>query len=207
MLRDVRLTLRPGEWRLLCGDNGSGKTTLSRLMMGLLEPPKGKVFWQGRDASRLSIYDLAGEIGYIFQQPEQQFVASTVLDELLYSPRAQLRLRPRDPVPEPLRLRAMRMLAAIGLDGKTGESPYLLSGGEKRLLSAAAGMICPKKLYILDEPTAGIDYNGVGMLTGLCREALDEGAALIMITHEPELFAGNPLRRWSIAEGRLREEA
>jgi len=203
VLRDIRLTLYPGEWRLLCGDNGSGKTTLSRLLMGLLRPPKGTVFWQGQDTARRTLYDLASEIGYVFQQPEQQFVASTVLDELLYSPRAELGLRPRDPVPEEVRQRAERMLEAIGLSGKMNESPYYLSGGEKRLLSAASVMICPKKLYILDEPTAGIDYIGVRLLTALCREALDQGAALIMITHEPELFEGRPIQRWRIAEGQI----
>ncbi|MFL0556613.1 ABC transporter ATP-binding protein [Paenibacillus barengoltzii] len=203
VLRDIRLTLYPGEWRLLCGDNGSGKTTLSRLLMGLLRPPKGTVFWQGQDTARRTLYDLASEIGYVFQQPEQQFVASTVLDELLYSPRAELGLRPRDPVPEEVRQRAERMLEAIGLSGKMNESPYYLSGGEKRLLSAASVMICPKKLYILDEPTAGIDYIGVRLLTALCREALDQGAALIMITHEPELFEGQPIQRWRIAEGQI----
>lgn len=206
VLRDVRLTLYPGDWRLLCGDNGSGKTTLSRLLMGLLPPPKGTVFWQGRDTARRTLYDRASEIGYVFQQPEQQFVASTVWDELLYSPRAELRLRPQDPVPKELRQRAERMLEAIGLAGKTGESPYWLSGGEKRLLSAASVMICPKRLYILDEPTAGIDYGGVRLLTNLCREALGEGAALIMITHEPELFEGEPVKRWRMAEGLLRDE-
>lgn len=203
VLRDVSLTLYPGEWRLLCGDNGSGKTTLSRLLMGLLRPPKGTVFWQGKDTARRTLYDLASEIGYVFQQPEQQFVASTVLDELLYSPRAELGLRPRDPVPEEVRQRAERMLEAIGLSGKTGDSPYWLSGGEKRLLSAASVMICPKRLYILDEPTAGIDYSGVRLLTALCREALDQGAALIMITHEPELFEGQPIQRWRIGEGQI----
>ncbi|SMF13400.1 ABC transporter ATP-binding protein [Paenibacillus barengoltzii] len=203
VLRDIRLTLYPGEWRLLCGDNGSGKTTLSRLLMGLLRPPKGTVFWQGQDTARRTLYDLASEIGYVFQQPEQQFVASTVLDELLYSPRAELGLRPRDPVPEEVRQRAERMLEAIGLSGKMNESPYYLSGGEKRLLSAASVMICPKKLYILDEPTAGIDYIGVRLLTALCREALDQGAALIMITHEPELFEDQPIQRWRIAEGQI----
>ncbi|MCT2197268.1 energy-coupling factor ABC transporter ATP-binding protein, partial [Paenibacillus sp. p3-SID1389] len=206
VLRDVSLTLYPGEWRLLCGDNGSGKTTLSRLLMGLLRPPKGTVFWQGKDTARRTLYDLASEIGYVFQQPEQQFVASTVLDELLYSPRAELGLRPRDPVPEEWRQRAERMLEAIGLSGKTGDSPYWLSGGEKRLLSAASVMICPKRLYILDEPTAGIDYSGVRLLTALCREALDQGAALIMITHEPELFEGQRVKRWRIAEGQLQDE-
>ncbi|WP_458476087.1 ABC transporter ATP-binding protein [Paenibacillus sp. TH7-28] len=203
VLSGVDLTLGPGEWRLLCGENGSGKTTLSRLLMGLLRPPKGAVFWRGKDAARLSLYKLAADIGYVFQQPEQQFVAATVWDELLYGPRCQLRLKKRDPLPEALNRRALELLETIGLQNKPGVSPYLLSGGEKRLLSIAASMISPKKLYILDEPTAGIDYNGVRMLIALCRQALAGGASLIVITHEPELFAGNPVGQWSMREGRL----
>lgn len=203
VLTGIDLTLGPGEWRLLCGENGSGKTTLSRLLMGLLRPPKGAVFWQGKDAARLSLYKLASDIGYVFQQPEQQFVAATVWDELLYGPRCQLRLRKRDPLPEELRQRALELLETIGLRDKADVSPYLLSGGEKRLLSIAASMISPKKLYILDEPTAGIDYNGVRMLIALCCQALTGGASLIVITHEPGLFAGNPVRQWSMREGRL----
>ncbi|WP_178075842.1 ABC transporter ATP-binding protein [Paenibacillus oralis] len=203
VLSGVDLKLDSGEWRLLCGENGSGKTTLSRLLMGLLCPPKGAVFWRGKDAARLSLYKLAADIGYVFQQPEQQFVAATVWDELLYGPRCQLRLRKREPLPEELRQSALKLLETIGLQDKPGVSPYLLSGGEKRLLSIAASMISPKKLYILDEPTAGIDYNGVRMLIALCRQALAGGASLIVITHEPELFAGNPARQWSMREGRL----
>ncbi|GBK64942.1 ABC transporter ATP-binding protein [Paenibacillus macerans] len=203
VLTGIDLTLGPGEWRLLCGENGSGKTSLSRLLMGLLRPPKGAVFWQGKDAARLSLYKLAADIGYVFQQPEQQFVAATVWDELLYGPRCQLRLRKRDPLPEELRQRALELLETIGLRDKADVSPYLLSGGEKRLLSIAASMISPKKLYILDEPTAGIDYNGVRMLIALCRQALTGGASLIVITHEPGLFAGNPVHQWSMCEGRL----
>lgn len=198
VLRKVELSLQPGEWRLLCGENGSGKTTLSRLIMGLIRPPKGTVFWRGQDIYGLSLYRLASDIGYIFQQPEQQFVAHTVMDELLYGPRSELRLRPSDPLPEDLQLRARQMLKAIGLSEKTELSPYLLSGGEKRLLSVAAAMISPKQLFILDEPTAGIDYNGLRMLIRLCSDAAAAGASLIVITHEPDLFTGTPAQRWSM---------
>ncbi|MFD1177436.1 ABC transporter ATP-binding protein [Paenibacillus puldeungensis] len=198
VLRNVELSLQPGEWRLLCGENGSGKTTLSRLIMGLIRPPKGTVFWRGQDISSLSLYRLASDIGYIFQQPEQQFVAHTVMDELLYGPRSEFRLRPADPLPEDLQLRACQMLEAIGLSEKTELSPYLLSGGEKRLLSVAAAMISPKQLYILDEPTAGIDYNGLRILIRLCSDAVAAGASLIVITHEPNLFAGTPAERWNM---------
>ncbi|MNJ28860.1 putative HMP/thiamine import ATP-binding protein YkoD [compost metagenome] len=204
VLHDVSLTLRAGEWRLLCGENGSGKTTLSRLLMGLLLPPRGTIWWQGKDAAKLTLYRLAEDIGYVFQQPEHQFVAATVMEELLYGPRFQLSLSPGESVPEHISQRAQEMLQSIGLAGRDNDSPYLLSGGEKRLLSAAAAMMLPKKLYILDEPTAGADYGGARALAALCRRAVSEGAAVIIITHEPECFAGEAVSIWMMEQGRLR---
>ncbi len=171
--------------------------------MGLLSPPRGTVWWEGKDASKLKLYDLAAEIGYVFQQPEHQFVADTVLEELLYGPRFQLRLKPGEPLPQGVSLRAEELLKGIGLAGRAQDSPYLLSGGEKRLLSAAAAMMLPKKLYILDEPTAGADYKGAGALAALCRRAVAEGASIMIITHEPECFAGEDLSIWTMDQGRL----
>ncbi|TYA11658.1 ATP-binding cassette domain-containing protein [Paenibacillus faecis] len=204
-LRDVSMRICPGEWHILRGENGSGKTTLSRLILGLLPAPAGAVFWQGRDASRLSVYDLAAEIGYVFQHPEQQFVAAKVLDELLFGPRRALRLRAKEPTPEPLLRQAAELLRQIGLAGRESESPYVLSGGEKRLLSAAAGLMSGKRLIVLDEPTAGTDYAGARLLSRLCREAVAQGKSILMITHEPEFFAGEPTRIWTMEKGRLRE--
>lgn len=203
VLKNISLSLHPGEWKLLCGENGSGKTTLSRLFMGLLGPPKGKVWWQGQDIARLSLPEIAQDIGYVFQQPEHQFVANTVMEELLFGPRAVQGLGPRERTPEPMLERAKALLAIAGLQGREHISPYMLSGGEKRLLSVAAAMIVPKKLYILDEPTAGTDLYGTAKLATLCREAIASGAALVMITHEPELFAGEKAAIWRMNQGSL----
>lgn len=207
VLKNISLSLHAGEWKLLCGENGSGKTTLSRLFMGLLNPPKGKVWWQGQDIARLSLPEIAQDIGYVFQQPEHQFVANTVLGELLFGPRAVQGLGPRERTPEPMLERAKALLAIAGLQGKENISPYMLSGGEKRLLSVAAAMIVPKKLYILDEPTAGTDLHGAAKLAALCREAVASGAALVMITHEPELFAGEKAAIWRMNQGSLETES
>lgn len=205
VLKDVHMQIREGEWHILRGDNGSGKTTLSRLMLGLLPAPPGAVFWRGRDASRSSLYELAEDIGYVFQHPEQQFVASTVLDELLYGPRCALKLRAKEATPEPLLLKAKEMLRMIGLEGREQASPYVLGGGEKRLLSAAAGFMTGKRLILLDEPTAGTDYAGARLLSALCRKAVSEGTAILMITHEPDFFAGEQTKIWTLAGGKLRE--
>jgi energy-coupling factor transport system ATP-binding protein len=201
IFKDVNVQLEQGQWVMLRGENGAGKTTLSKLLTGLLRVPKGQMFWQGRDMSKWRLYDFAKEIGYVFQQPEQQFIANTVQEELLYSPRSVIGLSPKEATPQHLMLRFEKMLNEIGLVEKQLISPFLLSGGEKRLLSVAASMIVPRKLYILDEPTAGLDYIGVLRLIGLCRQALAEGAAIIMITHEPHLFIEEQVMEWCITNG------
>lgn len=203
IFKNVNVQLEQGQWVMLRGENGAGKTTLSKLLTGLLRVPKGQMFWQGKDMGKWSLYDFSQQIGYVFQQPEQQFVAHTVRDELLYSPRSLIGLSPKDDTPDYLLHRLEEILTDIGLAEKQDISPFLLSGGEKRLLSVAGSMIVSRKLYILDEPTAGLDYIGVLKLIRLCRQAIAMGAAIIMITHEPRLFSEEQIIEWHVADGKI----
>lgn len=202
-LAGVSLALAPGERAVLLGENGSGKSTLGKLLMGLLPAPKGCMWWEGQDMAKLPIHQLAAGIGYVFQQPEHQFAAATVWDECLYSVRIKLGLRAGEPIPAVYEERAQRLLTAARLNHRLDASPYLLSGGEKRLLSVAAQFILPKKLYILDEPTAGTDYEGASILLRMCVEQADQGAAFLIITHDmqfAESFASHAL---CMEEGQL----
>ncbi|MGM1047079.1 MAG: ATP-binding cassette domain-containing protein [Bacillota bacterium] len=186
-LRDVHFCLHSGEWALLTGVNGSGKTTLSRLLMGLLLAPKGCITWQGEDTAGVPVYRMAEKIGYVFQQPEHTFTAPTVWEELTYSLHGGLPQARRPELTADEKRRADDLLRTAGLHHKNDVSPYLLSGGEKRLLSVISQLIVPKELYILDEPTSGMDYAGIARLITLCRSTCNQGAALLMITHDPEL--------------------
>ncbi|MBB3130397.1 energy-coupling factor transport system ATP-binding protein [Paenibacillus rhizosphaerae] len=187
-LRDVSFAMHPGAWGMLTGENGSGKTTLTRLLMGLLPVPARSVYWKGRDVSGMPVHQLARDIGYVFQQPEHQFVEHTVWDELVYSLRIRSGWRRRQTELTPEQTEAAEaLLAAAGLSGRRQDSPYLLSQGEKKLLSVIGQLIQPKALYILDEPTSGIDYRAAQRLLKLCRGAAAQGAALLMITHDPRL--------------------
>lgn len=187
-LRDVSFAMHSGAWGMLTGENGSGKTTLTRLLMGLLPVPSRSVYWKGRDVSGMPVHQLAGDIGYVFQQPEHQFVEHTVWDELVYGLRVRSGWRRRQAELTPEQTEAAEvLLAAAGLSGRRQDSPYLLSQGEKKLLSVIGQLIQPKALYILDEPTSGIDYRAAQRLLKLCRGAADRGAVLLMITHDPRL--------------------
>lgn len=205
-LKGVSLALAAGERAVLLGENGSGKTTLGKLLMGLLPAPMECMWWQEQDMAKLPIHQLAAGIGYVFQQPEHQFAAATVWEECLYNVRAKLGLRTGEPIPAAYEERARSLLTAARLDHRLDASPYLLSGGEKKLLSVAAQFILPKKLYILDEPTAGTDYEGVDMLLRMCAEQSAEGAAFLIITHDmqvAESFASHVLY---MEEGHLEAE-
>ncbi|MDR0268550.1 ABC transporter ATP-binding protein [Paenibacillus sp.] len=187
-LHETSFAMKPGEWGIITGENGSGKTTLTRLLMGLLPVPPEAVFWEGQDIARWRVQQRAAKIGYVFQQPEYQFVAHTVWDELVYGlGQKKGRIRELDSAE---REAAETLLRTAGLVDRRGVSPYLLSQGEKKLLSIIAQFIHPKALYILDEPTSGIDYGAADKVLRLCREKAAAGAGVLMITHDPALVEG-----------------
>lgn len=178
-VRDVDLAVGAGERVALVGPNGGGKSTLGRLLVGLLRPSTGRVSLGGDRPDRLSPAVLARRAGYLFQDPEQQFLAGSVLDEVM------LGLRPDE------RTRTEPLLAALGLplDLFGARSPYELSGGEQRRLSLACVLVRRPGLLVLDEPTFGQDRTTYrGLLDALHRH-LDAGTAVIVATHDERLVA------------------
>ncbi|WP_438347662.1 ABC transporter ATP-binding protein [Paenibacillus sp. FA6] len=182
-LQAINFIMQPGEWGMLVGENGSGKSTLSRLLMGLLPVPRNKVFWRGQDMAALSVAERAEEIGYVFQQPEHQFVAHSVWDEVSYAYKSKRHKRSAMTVEEVESVE--QILESAGLVDRRHDSPYLLSQGEKKILSVISQFVLPKKLVILDEPTSGIDYAAAERILRICRERSQQGTALLMITHDP----------------------
>ncbi|WP_211748365.1 ABC transporter ATP-binding protein [Paenibacillus sp. Marseille-Q4541] len=204
-LQEVNGTLSAGQWTVLTGDNGSGKTTLSRLLMGLLPVPKGALFLVGKELARYDASDLSSKIGYVFQQPEHQFVASTVWEECTYDIRASLASRENTDIPPEWKSKVEELLKLAGLSHKKEASPYSLGGGEKRLLSVITQFLLDKSIYVLDEPSAGMDYIGMEILTGLCQLQLSKGAAILMITHDPHYFLPYADQHWELDRGILKK--
>lgn len=187
-LRDIDAKIDPGDWVLLTGENGSGKTTLSRLIMGLLPAPAGSIRWQGQETKGMAVYRRAELIGYVFQQPEYMFTAPNVWEELIYSLHGGMSAKKRPELTAGQQQRARFLLEMAGLTDRLQMSPYLLSQGEKRLLSIISQLMLERPLYILDEPTSGMDYAAIDKVTELCRYVIGEGSAVLMITHDPELM-------------------
>jgi energy-coupling factor transporter ATP-binding protein EcfA2 len=191
VVRDVNLQIDAGERVALVGPNGSGKTTLARLLVGLLRPDTGTVRLLGDDPARLSPAALARRAQYVFQDPERQFLAQTVEEEILLG------------LPGAIRPSARVLMARLGLPLERfgRRSPYRLSGGEKRRLSLACALVRQPAVLVLDEPTFGQDRHGYEALLEILRERLDAGATLIAATHDRRFVADATERAIEIDDG------
>lgn len=193
VIRDVSVQVAEGERVALVGANGSGKSTFARLLVGLLRPDRGRVSLDGDDPWRLPARELTQRAGFVFQDPEQQFIADRVSDELT------LGLRPEE------RPAAEALMDRLGLPlGAFGErSPYSLSGGEQRRLSLACVLVRRPRVMVLDEPTFGQDRHGYGGLVKILRERAASGTCLIAATHDPRFVRDVTPRAITISDGRV----
>lgn len=172
---EVDLTVRAGEVVALTGPNGSGKSTLLLTLAGLLPPAAGSVeALAAGSPDDWSSADLAARFGVVFQNPEHQFVAGTVRDELAVGSTALDRTD--------------ALLERLGLRRLAGVSPFSLSGGEQRRLSVATALATAPPVLLLDEPTFGQDSRTWAELATLLAEHRDAGGAVVMATHDRALI-------------------
>lgn len=197
VLHGIDLAAGAGERIALVGPNGGGKSTLGRLLVGLLAPQDGVIRLGGADPARLPAAKLARRAGYVFQEPERQFLAQSVRDEIL------LGLR------EDESEAAEALMARLGLPlGAFGDrSPYRLSGGEQRRLSLATVLIRRPDVLILDEPTFGLDRRGYEALLTILHEHVDTGACLFVATHDERFVADVATRIVRLEDGRIASDS
>lgn len=203
VLREVDLDIPAGSFTAVIGANGAGKTTLVQAIAGVTPPPRGRVDVGGLDPGAASARELSARIGFVFQNPEHQFVAHTVFDELAHGLR--LRRVPEDEV----RARVDALLERFGLAERAHAHPFLLSGGQKRRLSVGAALIGGVDaergpvLLALDEPTFGQDRARAAELLGLLRELHAAGTTILIVTHDLQLVAEHATHVVVMAEGRV----
>ncbi len=197
VLSDVSLRVLEGDFAALAGPNGSGKSTLAALAVGLRPPPLGTVALFGQDVPDMSVAEVAERAGYVFQNPEHQFVADTVADELAYSLRA--RRRPGAEIEHTVR----DLLERFDLAALAEANPFTLSQGQKRRLSVATMLAVGQRLLILDEPTFGQDRRGAARLMELLADLNRNGVTLLMITHDMRLVAEYARSVHVLAGGRI----
>ena len=184
----IDLTIERGVSTCIVGANGAGKSTFALTLAGLLPPLEGTVEVQTSDGTRgdpheWSSKQLLGRMSMVFQEPEYQFLASTVAEELAIGPRAAGMSE------EEIAPLVDEHLEALGLTTLARANPMTLSGGEKRRLSVATALISAPELLILDEPTFGQDRGTWLGLVLLLRAALARGVTLVSITHDPAFVA------------------
>lgn len=197
ILHDIDLDIEPGTLTAIIGANGAGKTTLLQSLAGVVPPPKRQVTVDGMDPGAASPRELASRIGFVFQNPEHQFIAHTVFDELAHG----LRLR-HTPDAE-TRERVDAMLSRFGLEAKAEVHPFLLSGGEKRRLSVGTALITRPQVLALDEPTFGQDRARASELLALLRDLRAEGTTIVIVTHDLQLVAAHTSHTVILKDGRV----
>ena len=198
--------LRSAEAVAITGPNGSGKSTLALMLAGLLAPRAGSVIsgealaaGRGHEPiARWPARELVRRIGTVFQDPEHQFLASSVREELLLGPR-------RAGVdPAAARRRADELLDRLRLERLADANPFTLSGGEKRRLSVATALATAPPLLVLDEPTFGQDRRTWAELVHLLAALRDDGRGVCFATHDRAFVHALADRTLSLTSGGAR---
>ena len=183
-LKDVCLNIPDGQFIGLIGHTGSGKSTLIQHLNGLVKPSSGAVYFDGKDIND-NEYDrksLRAKIGLVFQYPEHQLFEVDCFTDVCFGPK-NLGLSKKE-----VELRAYEALKQVGLeDDLFYQSPFDLSGGQKRRVAIAGVLAMKPEVLILDEPTAGLDPKGREEILGLIKQLHDSmGITVILVSHSME---------------------
>jgi len=186
-LKDINLKIQKGEFIGLIGPAGSGKTTLAQHFNGLLFATSGKIWVEDLELKEKEPYlkKIRQDVGLVFQFPERQLFEETVYEDIAFGPRNSGWGK------EEVDRRVKNSLEAVGLDfGNFAQrSPFSLSSGEQRRVAIAGVLALEPQILILDEPTAGLDFEGVCRVKKILLEHNKRGITLILISHNLDLVA------------------
>lgn len=200
-LRNINLEIHSGEFIGICGHSGSGKSTLLTHMNGLTKPTSGNIFYDGMD-----IHDpdfnrrlLRTKIGLVFQEPEQQLFASSVIKDVQFGPK-NMGLPLLD-----VEKRAYDACGLMGIgDDLIDASPFELSGGQRRRVAIAGVLAMQPEMLVLDEPACGLDPAGRKELMEILKALHeDHGMTIVLVTHNMEDLASYAKRMLVMKNGAL----
>ena len=198
VLRGVDLAVERGEFLALVGANGSGKTTLTEHFNGLLRPQRGRVRVNGEETSGRPVGELARQVGYLFQNPEQQIFSPSVREEVAFGPK-NLGL----PAGE-VETQVEEALAGFRLVDVADSPPAVLGYGLRRRVTLASLAAMDPPVLVLDEPTVGLDARGLAETLDWLAELQARGRTIVLVTHEMALAAEHADRVVAVSYTHLR---
>jgi len=196
-LQDIDLSIFPGEFIAILGGNGAGKTTLALQISGQLKPTRGKMYIEGKDSAKRGIADLAGIVGYTFQNPDCQLFCKTVNDEIAFGPK-HLGLPE-----EEINRRVKEVLHVMRLEQFKDRDPHALSRGQKLSVAVASVLVMKPKIIVLDEPMLGQDFNRIRSLMTQLRSLNGQGLTVVVITHDVNIAAEYVSRAILMDKGKI----
>ena len=201
-LKNINLTVESGEFIAVIGRNEAGKTTLCNVIRGFAPhfysgKISGSVTVNGKDVLKTEIGDLSGDVGYVFQNPDDQIFKYNVMDEIMFGP-MNIGMDPKRAEEE-----ARRALELTGLSGKEKENPYDLELYERKMTAIASVLAMDTDVLILDEPTIAQDWKGRQIIGGIIRSLSERGKLVIAILHDMDFVAENFERVIIMAHGQV----
>ena len=196
-LRGVTLTIRDGEFVAIMGQNGAGKTTLVKHFNGLLKPTNGKVLIDGVDTTKTSVATLSRNVGFVFQNPDNQLFSETVEEEIAFA------LKNFGFPEEVIEKRTEWALNLLNLTEYRKTSPFMLSGGERKRVALASILAWDPKVIILDEPTIGQDHQQKEKLLQFILQLNAQKKTVVIVTHDVEFVAECNPRVILMSQGKI----
>ncbi|WP_066191868.1 MULTISPECIES: ABC transporter ATP-binding protein [Gracilibacillus] len=197
VLNNISFSICKGEFLAILGENGAGKSTLLQLLSRLKTSRYGQISFHGIDIMNWQEQALRQRTGFVFQQPEHQFICSTVYDEISFGMR--LNGQPPDRIDQ----RTEKLLQTLHLQKHRWTNPFMLSGGQKRRLSVAAMLDETPDLLLFDEPTFGQDAQTTKELLHLIEELRQQGTAIVFVTHDMDVVASHCERALVLHQGEI----
>jgi energy-coupling factor transport system ATP-binding protein len=200
-VNDVSLAIQRGEIVGILGPNGAGKSTLVKSLTNLRHPQSGHIFLNNRETTNLPTYELAQNVGVMFQNPDHQLFASSVEEEILFSlkslhlPQDQLKLRIED------------ILSTLSITEFRNKSPFLISGGQKKRVGLATILCRDPGILVFDEPTIGQDAHQKEILKRLIVTLQKQGKTILIITHDMDFIVSIASRLIVMKQGGIFADA
>lgn len=196
-LENLNLSVNEGDYLALIGQNGAGKTTLAKHFNAIHKATAGKVFVCGRDTANEEPNTLALDVGYVFQNPDNQIFSTTVYKEMEYG--LKMQNVPQQEIEERIRETAQM----LDLTDVLQEHPFSLGKGQRQRLAVASILVLKPRVLVVDEPTTGQDWAGIQSMMELMDKLHAAGTTIVMITHDMDVVARHANRAVVLCHGKI----